>query len=100
MALYGGIQITGHPDMENVRKLDLLPVPMVRRMQRLGIAIDIPYFNGLTTDLGREMGKLRDQIAWEIPPEKLDLFCNLADAAENEQTSSNWSPINVESGDQ
>lgn len=100
MSLFGGITIPGRPDPENIRKLDLLPVPMIRRMQRLGIAIDIPYFNSLTSDLTREMHDLRDEIACEIPPEKLDLFCSMADDAEEKERDANWSPINVESGDQ
>ncbi len=100
MSLFGDITLPGRPDPENVRKLDLLPVPMIHRMQRLGIAIDIPYFNRLTSDLTRDMGDLRDEIACEIPPEKLELFCNMADTAEEEERDKNWSPINVESGDQ
>ncbi len=100
MALFGGVEIVGRPDLENVRRLDLLPIPMVRRMERLGIAIDIPYFNDLTSDLTHQMSDLRDEIACEIPPESLDLFCNMADQAEQEERSGNWSPINVESGDQ
>lgn len=103
MALYGGIQIPGAPDLENIRHLDLLPIPMIRRMSRLGIAIDIPYFNDLTSELSREMADLRDEIACEIPPDKLDMFCAIADADESAELEShpdNWSPINVESGPQ
>jgi len=98
MALFGGVEIVGRPHMENVRKLDLLPMPMIRRMQRLGIAIDIPYLDALTADLDAEMRDLRNEISWEIPTDKLDLFCIMADQAED--WTDNWSPINVESGDQ
>lgn len=94
MSLYSGITTPGRPDLENIRKLDLLPIPMIRRMQRYGMAIDIPYLNGITADLEREMKDLRDEIACEIPPESLDNFVAASNDIED------WSPINVESGDQ
>ena len=72
--LYGGVTIAGRPDLENVRKLDLLPIPMVRKMQRYGIAIDIPYLRDFSSDLGREMADLERDIASYIPPDKLHLF--------------------------
>lgn len=92
--LYGGIGLPGCPDYENIRKLDQLPVPMIRRMHRLGVAIDIPYLNDLTVMLEREMEDLRIDIACEIPPDKLDEFVGKAANVDD------WSPINVESGDQ
>jgi DNA polymerase I len=97
MSLFGGVEIVGRPDPENVRKLDLLPIPMIRKAQRYGIAIDVPYFHDLTSTLSAQMKGLRDDIACEIPPEKLELFCSMADNEETETRDSNWSPINVES---
>ncbi|HEX6826521.1 MAG TPA: DNA polymerase [Nitrospiraceae bacterium] len=97
VTLYPDLSLPGHPDLENVRKLDLLPIPMIRQMQRYGIAIDIPYLNDLTVQLEAEMRQLELDIACEIPPEKLHLFCDLA----NEDTEAeDWSPINVNSGEQ
>lgn len=94
MALYGGISLPGCPDLENLQKLDLLPVPMIRRMSRYGIAIDPPYFANLTARLLGEMDILRADIASEIPPDKMGIFLDKAHDIDD------WCPINVESGPQ
>jgi DNA polymerase-1 len=78
MSLYGGIEIAGKPDLENIRRLDLLPIPMIRKMQRYGISIDIPYLNDFSADLGREMDFLEREIASYIPPDQLHLFSERA----------------------
>ena len=36
MSLYGGIKLANKPDLENIRKLDLLCVPQIARMERVG----------------------------------------------------------------
>lgn len=94
MRLFGGITIPGAPDLENVSKLDTLPIPLIRRMHRYGIAIDTEYFRMLTADLRREMDDLRRDICCEIPPDKLDMFIGMSNQVDD------WSPINVESGEQ
>lgn len=94
MSLFGGVEVVGRPDPNNIRKLDMLPVPMIRKMQRYGIAIDIPYMNSLTSELEKEMDELRVDIACEIPPEDLDKFIGLSSDIDD------WSPINVNSGPQ
>lgn len=94
MPLYGNISLPGCPDLANIRKLDTLPLPMIGRMSRAGIAIDIPYLHDLTARLQREMETLRIDIACEIPPDRLGEFMGKADDIDD------WCPINVESGPQ
>ena len=95
--LFGGIRIPGHPDPDNVRRLDMLPVPMVRRMQRLGMAINVPYLHDLTSRLDSEMTDLRADIASVIPVDALDAFVEKTTVIDED---ADWSPINVESGPQ
>lgn len=92
--LYGGVTIPGKPDMANLSTLDRLPVPMLQRMERYGIALDVPGCHNLTHRLDTEMNQLRADIVYEIPPEHLDHFIALADDLDD------WCPINLESGDQ
>jgi len=85
MSLFGGVRVPGCPDFENVRRLDLLPIPMVRKMQRYGIAIDIPYLNDFSVELGRDMASLQKEIADFIPAQQLQSFSD--QAAEIEEVS-------------
>ncbi len=78
MALYGGIEVPGHPDPTNVQKLDLLPLPALRRMQKLGMAIDAAYFRDLSHDFGNQLADKRRAIASYIPPDKLEEFVELS----------------------
>lgn len=94
MSLYGGISLPGCPDLANLQKLDMLPIPMIRRMSRLGIAIDPPFFADLTSRLEHEMEDLRADIAYEIPPDRIDEFIGKSSDIDD------WCPINVESGPQ
>jgi DNA polymerase-1 len=72
--LFGGITLPGHPDLENIRRLDLLPIPQLRRMMRNGIAIDVPYLGDLSCTLDGTKKELAGQIASYIPLAKLDEF--------------------------
>ena len=72
--MFGGITLPGKPDLENIRKLDMLPMPMLRAMSRYGIAIDIPYAKDLTSQLSGEMDRLKLDIAGCIPVGDLDKF--------------------------
>lgn len=74
MSLFGGIELPGHPDLENVRKLDLLPLPAIGRMQRMGIAIDPEWFRDLSFRITTRMDELRKDICNYIPPETLEEF--------------------------
>lgn len=94
MSLYSGINLPGHPDLANIQKLDLLPIPMARRMERYGIAINVPGCHDLTSRLESQMDTLRADIADCIPPEHLDSFLDASDSIDD------WCPINVESGAQ
>jgi hypothetical protein len=46
MILYGGVQLPGQPDLDNIRRLDLSILPQLNRMSRVGISVDIPYLAG------------------------------------------------------
>src|SRR5437870_723980 len=72
--LFGGIDIPGCPDLENVRRLDLLPIPFIRRAARIGMAIDPPYFHELTSKFSAERRELEKDIAACIPLEHLHQF--------------------------
>lgn len=74
MSLYGNVELPGKPDLENVRKLDLLPVPLIRRMQRTGMAIDRDHFRELSSELAVEMAELEKDVAGHVPPAKLHEF--------------------------
>lgn len=93
MSLYGNIEFVGKPSLENVRRLDLLPMRPVREMMRLGIAIDIPHMEQLTETLTREINELRIEICSYIPPEKLDEFIEKS----NMDADDDYLPMNVES---
>jgi DNA polymerase I len=85
MSLYGGVEVAGQPDLENIRRLDLLPVNMVRKMQRYGIAIDVPYLRAFSSELGTEMAALSREIAAYLPADRLNAFSE--QAAEIEDVS-------------
>jgi DNA polymerase-1 len=74
MSLYGGVELPGRPDLENCRRLDLLPIPMISRMERLGVAIDLDYLAALGSQISAEMVDLQRDISSYIPPEALDRF--------------------------
>ena len=84
MSLFGGIELPDRPDPENVRRLDLLQIPMIREMQRFGIRIDPEHFRALSARLNTRMRELKTEITSEIPPESLDRFIELSDFSELE----------------
>lgn len=84
MSLFGGIEIPGQPDLENVRRLDLLPIPAIRRAQRYGIEINVEHFYELESRLVREMAELEKDIASYIPPDRLHEFGDRAAEIEDE----------------
>lgn len=84
MSLFGGITLPHEPDPENVRKLDLLPVPMVRSMMRFGMRIDPEHFRALSSKLQSNCAALRKEITSQIPPAALDRFVTLSDTAYDE----------------
>lgn len=78
MSLYGGVELPDRPDPENCRKLDLLPLPAIRRMERFGLRIDKDHFRALSSRLSARMLDLRADILNEIPPESLERFMEVS----------------------
>ena len=97
MSLYANITLPGKPDLENVRRLDLLPIPQIIRMQRLGIAVDLDYLAALSSEITAEMVDLQRDIASYIPQDKLDTFASRAAAIEETDGSAT---INASSAEQ
>src|SRR5215467_8734683 len=81
--LHAGIQLPGQPDLDNIRQLDLLPIPMLNDMHRYGIAIDLPYLRALSADLAREMTSLEKDIASYLPAAQLHTFSAQANTIED-----------------
>lgn len=82
MPLFAGIELPHRPDPENIRRLDVLPIPMIRSMQRYGFAIDVEHFRALSSRLNARMTELRRDITNQIPAESLDRFVEIADVIE------------------
>lgn len=99
MALYAGIELPDRPDPENVRKLDLLPVPMVRAIQRWGWRIDPDHFRELSGRLTARMADLRADITNEIPAEALDriLEADSDDGSDEDEPPAEGLGFNIES---
>jgi DNA polymerase I len=91
MALYGGIELPNRPDPENIRKLDLICVPQIRRMMHVGVAISPDYLQSLGQEFEREAQALHQDITSLIPPDKLEQF--LSDSNDIDE-------INVNSAEQ
>ena len=103
MALYGGVELTGKPDLQNVMKLDSLPMEAIGEMSRIGFAIDREWFWELSSRLEREMRELRAEICSYIPSEKLEEFISRSGMDEEDddgESNLDWSPMNVDSNEQ
>lgn len=100
MALYGGIELPDRPDPENIRKLDLLQLPMLRDMQRAGFRIDPEHFRALSARLNERMSQLRLDITSEIPAEALDRFLDEPDEEADDGYDTVPPEFNVESSKQ
>lgn len=90
MALFGGIQLPGKPDPANIQKLDLLPLPQISRMMRVGIAIDKEHLWDLSLMLEKRKTSLGQGIQSFVPQAALDEF--VSDSPEDS--------LNVESAEQ
>lgn len=95
MSLWGGVRLAGEPDLENVRRLDLLPLPMVSRMQRYGIAVDVDYLRNFASELGREMDDLAKDIASYIPRDQLDAFSSQSASVEEAEGPADFNPASA-----
>lgn len=97
MSLFGGVQLPGKPDLDNIEVLDRLAIPMIGEMERLGIAIDREYLWELSSILSTEADDLQKQIASYIPKDKLDEF---SDRAADIEEAHGSATINASSADQ
>jgi len=97
MSLYGGITLPGRPDLENIRKLDLMILSNLNRMSRYGIAIDLLWLAEVGSQFEIEKRELQSQIASYIPAHALDQFSARAAEIEEEQGSAT---INASSAEQ
>ncbi len=92
--LFGGINLPGRTDLDNIRRLDLLPTRAIMEMERYGIAIDVDHLNQVSRTLAVEMEELRKDICSYIPPSKLDEFIARSNLGEDADEDS---PMNVDS---
>lgn len=103
MALFGGITLPGKPDLENIRKLDLLPMQSIREMGQYGMAVDIPYLQQLDEEITGEMKELRYNICSYVPSEKLDEFIKRSGMEDEDADTSSDTyglPLNIDSNEQ
>lgn len=91
MTLFAGITLPGHPDYENVRKLDLLPMPAIMEMMRVGFAVDIERLRDLGDKIDASMKEVRKEVCSYIPEDKLDEFMARSNLVDDD------SPMNVDS---
>src|SRR6185503_4755059 len=89
--LFGSIELPGHPDLANVRALDLLPIPQICRMMQVGVAIDVERLGEISEILASKMAELELEITSYIPPAYLNAF--LAESGDD-------IAINVDSAEQ
>lgn len=72
--LYGHIDIPGKPDLANVRRLAQLPVAQIRRMQRMGIAVDLEWLKWMGSDLEARKRELYKDMSSYVPKADLERF--------------------------
>ncbi len=60
--LYGGVRVTNAPSPDNVRRLDMLSLPMLLAMREKGLRIDEGHFKRF----GKRMQERREEIVEEI----------------------------------
>lgn len=51
------------PDPDNIHRLDLAALPMIRDMHRYGIRLDVPYINSLTEEINRQIADIEFEIS-------------------------------------
>ena len=96
MSLYGGVELPGQPDLDNIARLDRLAIPLIRRCHRLGIGIDREYMWDLSLKFGREIGELEKDIASYIPADRLNEFSDRAGEIEEEEGSITFNAASAE----
>ncbi len=93
--LFGGIEVPGKPDLANIQKLDLLPLPMIRRMMRVGAGIDREYLWHLSSKLQSRKTELSQEITSYVPLSELQQY-----AGESDEEDSDGLALNPESSPQ
>lgn len=96
MALYGGVELPGHPCLANVAVLDRLPIPLIRNAYRVGIAIQPEYFHALTDRFTSEAGDCARDIASYIPTDRLSEFNARSAAIEESDGDAVFNPSSAE----
>lgn len=79
------VSLTTHPDLINVRNLDLAPLPMLARMMRVGTAIDLDYLSGLSEELGDTKSSLEKEIRKHVPASKFNEWKGKAEVEEADE---------------
>ena len=101
MSLYNGIELPGAPDLENIRRLDLMILPQLNRMSRVGIAVDLPYLKELSVQFDNEAKALQKEIFSYVPAHALDQFVASAARIDAElEEDANVVDFNAASSDQ
>jgi uracil-DNA glycosylase family 4 len=85
LKLFGGVTLPGKPDLDNIRRLDAMIIPQLNRMSRIGIGIDVPYLQDLSSQFEKEMKDLESQISSYIPAWALNQFSSQAAVIEEEE---------------
>ncbi len=91
MALFGGIQVTGQPNLINIRKLDMLPMPCIMEMMQRGFAVDLDLLRDTGDKIATELNELKYNICAYIPVEQLDYFMAKSNLDDDD------TPINIDS---
>jgi len=102
MSLFAGIEIPGRPDLENVRRLDLLPIPILRKMTRIGMSVDREYLWDLGSQFRTQKVELQKDIASYIPSDRLDEFSAKSQDIEDQlqESGESTAQINASSSEQ
>ncbi len=107
--LYSGVRVTNSPCLPNVRRLDGAIIPMVNRMMRNGIAVDInggkdgPCLMDLSTKLERLKAEEYTNIQYCIPADALHRFVSATsdrESVDDEDLLDAAESINLNSPDQ
>lgn len=85
--LYSGVRVTNSPCYPNVRRLDGAIIPMVNRMMRNGIAVDVPYLHDFSAKLERLKQEEYSNIQYHIPSEALYAFVAATTREESNEAS-------------
>lgn len=95
--LFGGITLPGQPDLNNVRRLDLLPTPQIRRMMTVGAAIDPVWLENVDCLLESRQEQLLGDIKQHIPVSAAHMFAGTKDLNALDDDDSVDTPNSIDS---